>query len=682
MNGKLQARLMKFAPEMRDAMTAHTEGIVRVIAGAGTGKTTVLQNRMIYLYETGRAKNSEILCVSFTNKAVQEIKDRIPRGIGNRPLYNPFVATFHSFSAYYLHRGNMACFNFPDDFNIAGDIEHEAISEIIAKDLNLSEKELSWGELVLMIEKRKMNNYREYVLLLKDSSGKQILEKQAQATTLEEAVFYRYLFLQRKNNLLDFSDLLCFLLVLLEDDPIFREELQEQYQYILVDEFQDISPIEFAIMRIVAEKHGNFFCVGDPDQCIYSFRGSNIQFLTQLETYFPNHQVHTIVLTENHRSSGNILTVGNTIIEKNKNRYPKRLFTKKSNGLLVFATLQKNHPDEARWIANEICQRITILNAQSKFGRTRKAERYGNIAVLVRNTWLIQQLKSTFSEFKIPYSDGTFPLLQRKCVKDLIAYLKFIVFHDDLSFKRIINTPPRGIGFSRWGKIAQTAHFRGIRYYEALNYLSETDTDFQTPEVKEYFEVTDDLYRNFKEQYPAFLFREILDRTGYGEYAEREDPQNRMYLECFLKSVEKWRFAPVNPALTFPVAEFMNDLALKPEKIFGEHKEDTVKLLTVHRSKGLEFETVYLAGLNQKIFPSSKALTQDEKEEERRLMYVACTRAKSALILSAFLKRTCFYEPSEYLSDLKACPAVVFSNLFNDSITEKVEEREFKDAVN
>ena len=657
MNPQFDSKIKKYSPEMYNAIT-DTEGIVRVIAGAGTGKTTALQNRIIYLCESGKAKGEDILCVSFTNKAVQEIKKRIPKGFYDRPLYCPFVSTFHGFAAFYLHRGNMRQFNFPDNFDILGDMEHEAAFSLIMEELQLPEKKFDRQELQLMIEKRKLSDYRQYIELLKDRSGCLINAKIEGAASQEESIFYRYLSIQRRNNVLDFNDLLCFMLYLLEEDSCLREELQKKYSYILIDEFQDISSIEFSIMRILAEVHHNFFCVGDPDQCIYSFRGSKIDFITELDKYFPNIPVKTIVLAENHRSTKNILSVANAIIAKNKNRYPKELFSHNDTGNFIYAIWNVYIQAEAEYIANDIKQAHQMENALNKFCSKRNRSSFQNTAILVRTSWQLGYLKEALDTKDIIYSDGTIPLLECKEIKDLIAWMKFLLFHDDLSLKRIINRPNRGIGRAHWRKITSYAQQQHCLYYIALCDLIDRDRDFQHPEILKFKQISEQLSIEIMEKLPIQAFQSIIQSVyAHTDFASGWD------VESFLNVIRSWHFQSSGQLGERPVMAFLKDLTMKPESIFHEKNNCAIQLLTVHRAKGLEFSTVYIAGLNSGIFPSSRADSLELQEEERRLMYVACTRAKSSLILSAFIKAGKDYPPSKYLYDLAEVPCV----LFNDS---------------
>lgn len=576
----------------------HQEGPLLILAGAGSGKTRVLTNRVAHLISDCGVQPWEILAITFTNKAADEMRERVDRIVGERSQ-EVWVATFHSTCVRILRRYSDRL-GYTSDFSIYDADDQKTLIKNIFKSLNIDNKTV-----------------REKTALNVISSAKDELmgpvEFQEQAEDYrEELIAKAYLEYQKqlkKNNALDFDDLIVKTVQLFEENEDVLEKYQERFKYIMVDEYQDTNNAQFRLVELLARKYNNICVVGDDDQSIYKFRGANIENILSFEKAFTGAKV--IKLEQNYRSTGNILEAANSVIHHNRGRKDKKLWTAKEAGHKVRLFQYGSAPDEADAVIHDIVSLCDDGN-------------YSNFAVLYRTNAQSRLLEERCVQLGIPYLIvGGVNFYQRKEIKDVLAYLKTINNGlDDLAVKRVINVPKRGIGATSVAKIEALAVSKQISFFEACKEFKNAKVDSFVNLIEEYRE---------KKLAPADLIKSILDDTGYREELEEE---GEIESQARIENIEEL----VSGALEYDnLTDFLEQTALVSDVDRYDESSQKVTLMTLHAAKGLEFPYVYMTGMEEGLFPSSMSINADDRsemEEERRICYVGITRAKDLLTMT------------------------------------------------
>ncbi|MBO4320382.1 MAG: UvrD-helicase domain-containing protein [Treponema sp.] len=614
--------LSKLNEEQRQAVE-NTEGPVRVLAGAGSGKTRALISRYCYLVRDVGISPQNILCVTFTNRAANEMKIRVRRELGDQDL--GYICTFHAFCTLLLHE-DINRLNFPKDFVILDKEDWREIMLRIFSDMGLTLKETTVQrkiDEVLEGKKLQADTYVDYIYKLNNDELK---EKWSQpGINQNQEIFLRFLYEQKKCFGVDFNDLINFATYILENFPDVREKWQERMQYVMVDEFQDVSGKQYRIAQILSAKHKNLFIVGDSDQTIYSWRGSHVRLILDFDKVYPS--AKTILLNKNYRSTPEILKAANTLIAHNTVRYPKQLEPVCRPGKKPVYYHATSEEDESKWI----CSKIQKL--------TQKVKRR-DIAILYRAHYLSRSLEEIFIKEDVPYRilAGT-EFYGRREIKDSICYLRMLTAADDTAFFRTINTPSRKIGKTKQKFLRDWAEQHSTSAYQALKENVSTAM-FQGTKAADYIraiEETRDMLPHPDSSAPTIhtqaklgdIFQSILDKSGYEAFLRLEADQDRLDNLAELKRAVNE--AGLDDDATLET--FLQHVALFTD-LDREDDKDSVKLLTIHAAKGMEFPYVFLCGMNEGVFPSRKVQTPDDMEEERRIAYVAMTRAEKGLYLS------------------------------------------------
>jgi len=619
--------LSKLNAEQLEAVKT-TEGAVRVMAGAGTGKTRALTSRYCYLVHELGISPQNILCVTFTNRAANEMKRRVREQLGDMDL--GYICTFHAFCTLLLHE-DINVLNFPKNFVILDKEDWRSILLRIFGDMHLTLRETTIQrkiDEVLEAKKMAADTYIDDIYRLNNEE----LKAKFMVPGIEQntEIFLRFLYEQKKCFGVDFNDLINFATYILEHFPDVRTKWQDRMQYVMVDEFQDVSEKQYRIAQILSAKHKNLFIVGDSDQTIYSWRGSHVKLLLDFDKKYPESK--TIVLKQNYRSTPEILKAGNTLIEKNSVRFPKELVALNKSGPKPLYFHASDDSKEAAWICSEI-KKLVKENTIS----------YGDVAILYRAHYLTRPLEECFIKNDLPYRivAGT-EFYGRREIKDIVCYLRMLTAADDTSFLRTINVPSRKIGKNKIQFIREYAEEKHISCYQALKENSETEL-FKKTDAKKYIEAIESVRQMLpdnnqpdnktiilhKQATLGDILQSLMDRTGYESFLRLEADQDRLDNAAeFKRAVEE---AGQDDDAT--LEDFLNHVALFTD-LDREDKKENVKLFTIHAAKGMEFPYVFLCGMNEGVFPSRKVVTPDDMEEERRIAYVAVTRAKKRLFIS------------------------------------------------
>ena len=597
----------------RRAVTS-TEGFVRVIAGAGSGKTRALSHRFAYLVNELGILPSNILCVTFTNKSANEMRQRIHRLTGDNDT--GYVNTFHGFCVSILQEDSHAV-QYPKSFLVLDNGDIDAMLQLIYEERGLTLRDMTFSAARDMIEIRKLfkdpEYYRDMVTLPLDT----LKEKYDQASGARDIIFYGYLYQEKKCFGLDYNDLIKFSLYIFEEHPDIRLKWQERLEYIMVDEFQDIDQLQYDLMTVLCGYHKNLFIVGDPDQTIYTWRGANVKYLLEFDQAFPG--TKTILMMENYRSTPEILAAANSLIDKNVHRVKKALLPTLPSGSPVVCHLAGSQEAEAGWIAGQIQE------------LHRQGVPYRDMAVLYRAHYVTRAVEEVLLREKVPYAiySGV-QFFDRMEIKDALSYLRMIAYQDDLSFRRVVNTPKRNLGKRRMAFLQEAAEARGCSLYQAL----EENVDgplFQGTKAKQFLSLVKDFSQNYEGRPVSEVLSALLDASGYEAMLRTEGSQERLDNLAELKQSIYEYETTCGEEVTLP--HYLNHVALFTNADTGE-PGDQVKLMTVHAAKGLEFPYVFLCSMNEGIFPSRKVRTLPGMEEERRLAFVALTRAERGLYLS------------------------------------------------
>lgn len=597
--------------QQKEAVTT-TEGYVRIIAGAGTGKTKALTHRYAYLVNELGISTSNILCVTFTNKAAREMSKRIRQMIGDSDT--GYICTFHGFCVKLL-REDIHAINFPQNFVVMDSEDTEDILKTVYENAHIQSRTYTFDMARDHISA--MKNEMQHIAYLADISNDRLLADYEKASDIPEKVFLGYLYEQKKVYGLDYDDLITIALHILRTDAEKCRKWQERMMYVMVDEFQDVSGNQYALAEILSGYHRNLFIVGDPDQTIYTWRGARIEYILNFDA--EHEDTKTVFLDVNYRSIPEILAVSNSLIEKNKKRLPHRLEAYKESGRRPQYIHSKTTGDEARWMTAEIQKLISTGNS------------YSDIAVIYRSHFVSRSIEEAFIKSKIPYTlySGV-EFYKRKEIKDVLAYLRMIVYSDDLSFRRVINEPKRNFGKKRMAIVKAYADSHRCSLYNALLDLLE-EKSVKTTGATVFVDIIEGFKKTYKEKKLTDLVTEILEQTGYEVMLRQSGEQERLDNLAELKqSIDEFEKTSGEENT---LEEYLQSIALYTNSDKEQDKE-TVKMMTIHTAKGLEFPYVFVCGVNEGIFPSKHVDTEDMLEEERRMAYVACTRAERGLYIS------------------------------------------------
>ncbi len=626
--------LEQLTPAQREAVTT-TEGFVRVIAGAGTGKTRALTHRFAFLVNDLGILPGNILCVTFTNKSANEMRRRIHRLTGDNDT--GYINTFHGFCVSVLQEDSFAV-QYPKSFLVLDNSDIDAMLQIIYEERGLTLRSMTFSKARDMIEMRKLFQEPEYYRDLITMSLETIREKYVSATGTEDIIFYGYLYQEKKCFGLDYNDLIKFTLYIFEENEAIRLKWQQRLEYIMIDEFQDIDSLQYQLMEALCGYHRNLFVVGDPDQTIYTWRGANVKYLLEFDEKHPG--TKTIMMLENFRSTPEILSVANSLIEKNENRIKKELRPTLPSGAPVLYHHAKNPEAEAIWMALQI-QELHDSGIP-----------YSSMAVLYRAHYLTRTVESVLIQEKLPYTiySGV-QFFGRAEIKDALSYLRMIAYKDDLSFLRIANRPKRNLGKRRMEFIQQEAEQLQCSYYDAL--VRNLDQEiFRGTKASAFVSLIESYAGNYEERPISEVLSAILHESGYEAMLRTEGSQERLDNLAELKqSVYEYETTCGEEST---LEHYLSHVALFTNTDTAD-TGDRVRLMTVHSAKGLEFPHVFLCGMNEGIFPSRKVRTYPAMEEERRLAFVALTRAESGLYLSEAEGRTLDGSPrypSRFLLDI------------------------------
>ena len=651
---------MQLNPQQQEAVEC-TEGPLLIIAGAGSGKTRVLTQRIAYLITEKQVNPWNILAITFTNKAAGEMRDRVDQ-LADVNGGSVWVSTFHSTCVRILRR-YIDRLGYDTNFTIYDTDDQKHVIKDIIKQMDLDTRMFKDRALLSAISsaKNELISPEEYQLDAAGDWNKQTISK----------VYNAYQRVLKQNNALDFDDLLMKTVELFQSQPDVLDSYQERFRYLMVDEYQDTNTAQFALVNLLAKKYRNLCVVGDDDQSIYRFRGANIRNILDFEKNFPDAKV--IKLEQNYRSTQNILNAANAVIANNRGRKKKTLWSDRDEGEQVHLRQFMNAFEEAEYVAGDIRAKV------------REGAEYSDFAVLYRTNAQSRMFEEKFLMANIPYRlVGGLNFYSRKEIKDLLAYLKTIDnARDDLAVRRIINVPKRGIGAASVNKAADYAEEQGISLYEAMRRADEVPGLARAAaKLKGFTQYIDSLRAMAGILSVEELLKKVIDQTGYVRELEAEDTEeSRARIENIDELITKvvtYEESAEHPSLN----GFLADVALVADIDMEDNDTNKVLLMTLHSAKGLEFPNVYLTGMEDGIFPSYMPITSDdamELEEERRLCYVGITRAMNDLTMTSCKTRmirgeTQYNKVSRFVHEIPR----ELVDLGRDSLPERKKEAEIQ----
>ena len=600
----------------------NTEGPCLVIAGAGSGKTKVLTHKIAYLIDEKGVLPWNILAITFTNKAANEMKERIEGLVGD-VAKDIWMGTFHSVCVRILRRF-IDRIGFDSSFIIFDTSDQRTLIKACIKNIGLDDKMFTDRSVQSEISnaKNEMLEPDQYTLRANGDFRK---EKIA-------LVYEMYQKRLKENNAIDFDDIINYTIKILMDNPDVLEYYSDKFKYVLVDEYQDTNKSQFTLVTLLASKNGNITVVGDNDQGIYSFRGADISNILNFERDFPGTKI--IKLEQNYRCTGNILKAANSVIKNNEVKYKKQLWTENDVGNLPKVYSAKNEYDEGTYIATQ----IEHLRREEKYN-------YSDFAILYRMNTQSRAIEDILRREAIPYKMvGGLKFYERKEIKDIISYLRLAQNpSDNISLKRVINEPKRGIGKTSLDNIEKLAEDTGISMYEIIKNADQYGLNRVFLNSREFVNVIEEL-RNKKDDIKiSELIKETLNKSGYTKALEEE---NTIEAENRIENLDEFLTVAIefeDESAENKLSDFLEGITLSSDIDNMEETDDSVTLMTLHSAKGLEFPVVFLVGMEEGIFPGYKSISEPkELEEERRLCYVGITRAKKNLFLTCSKQRTIF----------------------------------------
>ncbi|MDR2058346.1 MAG: UvrD-helicase domain-containing protein [Dysgonamonadaceae bacterium] len=588
-----------------------TEGYIRVIAGAGSGKTRALTSRFAYIVNELGINASNVLCVTFTNKAAIEMRNRVKKMIGNDYDLS-YITTYHGFCVRVL-REDIHKVQYPRNFIILDTEDQKAILRDVYEELKLDSRNFTFKQALNYIANRKyLLDYIPCLLTGEERTSTNDLEK----------IFFKYLEKQLRNYALDYDDLVNFTLFIYLNHPDVLEKWQQRMHYIQVDEMQDSSEEQYRLLKLLSNLHQNLFVVGDPDQTIYEWRGARPEILVHFDEDFKDTQ--TIVMDRNYRSTSKILDLGNNIIQNNKLRVQKDMFTQVQGGVDVVHFHAQNEMEEGFWIANEI-------------KRLRKEEKasFSDIAVFYRANYISRNVEQALIQCSIPYNIfGGIRFFERKEIKDILSYMRLVESGDNLSFLRVINSPLRGLGKKFVEKLKETAALQKTGYFEALEFNLDRP-EFARPGAIAFVKLIRKFRIRKNELKVSDLIKELLNESGLTEVLRRDGDAER--LENITELINSVVILENSDKEPLSLQDYLQSIALYTDMDLNKEENDKVKLMTIHVAKGLEFPHVFLCGFNDGVLPNATSIKERglrALEEERRLVYVAVTRAEKSFYMT------------------------------------------------
>ena len=639
----------------------NTEGPCLVIAGAGSGKTKVLTHKIAYLIGEKQVLPWNILAITFTNKAANEMKERIANLVGDAAK-DIWMGTFHSICVRILRRF-IDRIGFESSFIIFDSSDQRTLVKACIKSIGLDDKMFTDRSVLSEISnaKNEMLEPEQYAVKAKGDFRK---EKIA-------LVYEMYQKRLKENNAIDFDDIINYTIKILMDNPDILEYYSDKFKYVLVDEYQDTNKAQFTLVTMLASKNGNITVVGDNDQGIYSFRGADISNILNFERDFPGTKI--IKLEQNYRCTGNILKAANAVIKNNEVTYKKELWTENDIGNLPKVYSANNEYDEGTYIVEQI-----------EHLRREEYYKYSDFAILYRMNTQSRAIEDILRRENIPYKIvGGLKFYERKEIKDIISYLRLIQNPvDNLSLKRIINEPKRGIGKTSLDKIEELSNNTGVSMYEIIEHADQYGLNRVFLNSREFVNCIEELRAKKDEMQISELIKEVLKKSGYTKALENEntiEAENRIEnLDEFLTVAIEFEEESADNKLS----DFLEGITLSSDIDDMEETDESVTLMTLHSAKGLEFPVVFLVGMEEGIFPGYKSISEPkELEEERRLCYVGITRAKENLFLTCSKQRTIFGSTScnPVSRFLKEIPSELLDG-YDNALGEKKETNIFGDS--
>ncbi len=636
----------------------YLDGPLLILAGAGSGKTRVLTYKIAYMLEKKFVKPWEILAITFTNKAAKEMKERAINLIGEE-ANDVWLGTFHSVCVRILRR-EITDLGYGQDFNIFDELDKDKVIKEVLKKLDLDEKQYPVSLIKYEISKAK-DSMKDYIKYKEEVSGDFRREKIADVYELYQKTL-------KQNNSIDFDDILMLTVKLFLEFPDKLVHYESKFKYILVDEYQDTNRVQFLLISMLSSVSGNICVVGDESQSIYGFRGADISNILNFEKEFPNSKI--VKLEENYRSTQNILNAANGVINHNKSKIEKKLWTGNQEGQkLAYKTLN-NEYEEVEWVVDEI----------DKMCRNEKMT-YASFAVLFRTNAQARVLEEVFMRSGTPYRlIGGLKFYSRKEIKDLTSYLKLIQnTNDNIALKRIINEPKRGIGATALEKIEQGAIEKGVSIFEYIQDSHNLDGIRSSGNIIMFRDMMNNLIEKSKDLSVSDLMKLTLKESGYEDMLNLEQTkETEIRFENLLEFIGvAMEFEKEN--VENSLADFLESIALVSDVDKLDEDAQAVTLMTMHSAKGLEFDVVFLVGMEEGLFPSKRSIDEDEScEEERRLCYVGITRARKNLYITNVTKRTLYGSttyalPSRFISEI---PEDLFDENSKDNLSLRKKKQE------
>lgn len=643
--------------KQKEAVT-YLDGPLLILAGAGSGKTRVLTYKIAYLLEKKVVKPWEILAITFTNKAAKEMKERAINLIGE-DANDVWLGTFHSVCVRILRR-EIEYLGYSKDFNIFDELDKEKVIKEVLKKLNVDDKQypVSLVKYEISHAKEKMQDYKKYKeTVIGDFRREKIAD-----------IYEIYQKTLVKNNAIDFDDIIMLTVRLFLENPDRLMYYQSKFKYLLVDEYQDTNKIQFLLINLLSSSHGNICVVGDESQSIYGFRGADISNILNFEKEFQDAKI--VKLEENYRSTKNILKAANEVIKHNKSKIDKNLWTENEEGKKIQYKTLKNEYEEVEFIVDKIDE---ICRKEKKS--------YSDFAVLFRTNAQARVLEEVFMRAGTPYRlIGGLKFYARKEIKDLTSYLKLIQNkNDNIALKRIINEPKRGIGDTAVEKLEKRAEEKNISIFELIQDSSNLEGIRSAANIIMFRDMMNDLMIKKDEYSVSDIMKLTLKNSGYEAMLnadKTQESENRFdNLMEFIGVAMEFEKESVDNTL----ADFLESIALVSDVDNLDESQEAVTLMTMHSAKGLEFNVVFLVGMEEGLFPSKRSIDEDETcEEERRLCYVGITRAKQTLIITNVERRTLYGStsyaiPSRFIEEI---PEELFDEETIESINEKKNKRQ------
>lgn len=654
------SNLLENLNDKQQEAVEYMAGPLLILAGAGSGKTRVLTYKIAYLLEKEIVKPWQILAITFTNKAAKEMKERVEALVG-QVSNDMWLGTFHSVCVRILKR-DIELLGYTRDFNIFDEIDKEKVIKEVMKKLNIDEKVYPVGLIKSEISKAK-EAMKDEVAYQKDAMGDFRKEEIAK-------VYNMYQETLKKNNSIDFDDIIMLTVRLFLENPDRLLYYQNKFNYILVDEYQDTNRSQFLLISMLSSATGNICVVGDESQSIYGFRGADISNILNFEQEFPNAKI--VKLEENYRSTKNILNAANEVIKNNKSKIDKQLWTQNEEGDKIEYKTLNNEYEEVEYVVDEIddiCRK--------------EHESYSNFAVLFRTNAQARVLEEVFMKSGTPYKlIGGIKFYARKEIKDIISYLKLIQnINDNIALKRIINEPKRGIGNTALDKLDALSSESGMSIFEFIQDSNNLISFRSAGNIMEFRDMINDLIKEKDKIKVSELIKKTLKDSGYEDMLNSEGTK-----ETEIRFDNLMEFIGVaiefeNENAENSLGDFLDSIALVSDVDNLDESTDAVTLMTMHSAKGLEFDNVFLVGMEEGLFPSKRSIEEDvQTEEERRLCYVAITRAKKHLFITNTKKRTLYGSttystPSRFIDEIP-------ENLLSETSIENKENKGIRNNQN